>query len=79
MAFSKLRGVRRPWESSSRLGLIVRGCVDANRRPRVIFVLLRTVLVEQKAREGIIGVEEVKWNVFGVYHKVPSVGRVYYY
>lgn len=59
MAFSRLREVRRPVESSSRLALIEGGCVDSNRRPILIIMLPRLILVEHNAREAIIEADEI--------------------
>lgn len=53
-AFSKLCEVRRPDESSFRLGLIVRRYVDTARRPRLNRVPQRTVLAREEARGEIM-------------------------
>lgn len=75
-AFSRLREVRRPLESSSRLGLIETGCVDTNRWLILIVVLPRTDLVERSAREAIIGADEVideKCSIYLRRHRTRSI------
>jgi hypothetical protein len=54
MAFSRFRGARRPLESSSVLGLMVVGKVEANRRLRLVMVLRRIRLVGKRAREDML-------------------------